>query len=178
MIKLILSLLFLIQLSAVVKENAYISNKPKKHFSKDYKHIEQYILNVTKDKKHAKYLANKIVYYSNKYKLDPEVVTAVAKVESDFKMSSKPCVGIMQIYLPTYREMEKGTRLSPYKAEDNIHLGVRELARYYYKPSRSKPYQRLKYALGRYNGSGSNSRYTSKVINVVHLIRKLKNKKQ
>ena len=141
-----------------------------------YTHIKKYITKVTGNDKYAECLSKKIVYYSKKYKIEPEVTTGVAKVESDFRMNSKPCVGIMQVYLPTYRETDKSTRLNPYKLEDNIHLGVRELARYYNKPSRSRPYQRLRYALGRYNGSGSNSRYTRKVIKTIREIKNGKTK--
>jgi len=144
-----------------------------------YHHIDNFVLSTvgTKKKPYAKKVSSYIVKYSNKYNVPPELVAAVGYTESRFSMDSRPCVGVMQVYLPTYRNYDKKTGLDPYKLEDNIHLGVRELARYYHARgmvSRGGDY-RLRRTLSRYNGCGLNGAYVRKTLGLYNKLKEKKN---
>jgi len=175
----------LIFLAAPIKDKVLVVSKPvqkeiiTKH--KDYDRIFSFVRSA--DPKHSKQYAHTItsyiIRYSDKHKVPPTLTAAVGYVESRFRMSSRPCVGIMQVYMPTYIKYDKKTGLNPRKTEDNIHIGVRELARYYHKDrgklaSRGNNYQqfRLRYTLGRYNGCGPNGRYVHKTLSLYERLKK------
>ena len=128
--------------------------------------IEKHIEKTTHNRKYAHTLAIQIEKCAKEEKLSPYLVAAVASVESDYQMESKPCCGIMQISLPAYRNYYIRTGLNPHKFNDNIKLGSMELHSYFYhKKVLSKGINyKLRFTLGRYNGCGSKGRYVDKVL--------------
>jgi hypothetical protein len=116
-----------------------------------------------KGQAYADRVAETIVKEAKRYNLDPFVVATTAYIESEFSMSSKPCMGIMQIERRTYREHYAKSGLKPMDLEDNIRLGAWELA------DKAKMSNKNQVALasrgglsrmwGRYNGAGSRSSY-------------------
>jgi hypothetical protein len=88
-------------------------------------------------RKYADRVAGAIVTSARRNGLPPMMVAATAYIESEFSMTSKPCVGIMQVLLSTARSIFGKSGLDPYDLEDNIELGSRELALYYWKYIRS-----------------------------------------
>jgi soluble lytic murein transglycosylase-like protein len=118
-----------------------------------------------KGQAYANHVAETIVKEAKRYGLDPYVVASTAYIESEFSMSSGPCIGMMQIERRTYREKYAKSKLNPYDLEDNIRLGAWELADKAKISNRSKT--RIALASrgglsrmwGRYNGAGSRSGY-------------------
>lgn len=126
-------------------------------------------------KKYIDTIANSIMKYSIKYRLDPFVITTTAYVESEFNMKSRNCIGIMQIYEPSINELDPKKEYNPYTIDGNIGLGAKELSKYL-KPDDSRGdfmdrssnnQSPLKIMWGRYNGSGPNSSYVTKTFNVL-----------
>lgn len=95
-----------------------------------------------------------IRYYSRKHKLDPRLVKAVIKVESNFNpqcLSEKGAMGLMQIMPDTARGL--GLR-NPWSPIENIEGGVRYLA------SQFERFGSIKLALAAYNaGPGNVTKY-------------------
>lgn len=131
-------------------------------------------------KRYAQRVARAIVHSARHWNVDPLLVAAIGYKESEFSMSSGPCVGVMQVYPPTYREMcqgearaervarKKGQTIARpralrdadiYDLEGNIEAGAAEIATYLRRYSGNK-YR----ALGRYNGCGANGRYVTLVM--------------
>jgi len=125
-----------------------------------------YIIRPRLGRKYARRIATTIHKASISYKVPPEVILSTGYVESEFNMNSRPCIGIMQYWGPNYRGSDK--KFNPYKLEDNIQLGTRELSRYYHHPlaSRYKGNWRLRYTWGRYNGAGPHSKYVRRALRV------------
>jgi len=78
-------------------------------------------------------LANVIYKDSKKYNIDPLLIIAVIQTESNFHiriMSSKGAVGLMQIMVPTGREIARELRLKRYLKKDlfdpikNVRMGI------------------------------------------------------
>ena len=70
-----------------------------------------------------------IVQASTKYSVDPDIVRAVIKVESNFNnhaVSPKGAQGLMQLMPQTARELGVA---DPFEPESNIHGGVLYLSR-------------------------------------------------
>src|SRR5271157_5314097 len=70
-----------------------------------------------------------IVQASTKYSVDPDIVRAVIKVESNFNnraVSPKGALGLMQLMPQTARELGV---IDPFEPESNIHGGVLYLSR-------------------------------------------------
>ena len=120
------------------------------------------------DKKAAE-IRDAIILYSEKYKIDPFLTTAVAYVESEFKMESKPCIGIMQLVKSSIRFYDPKKIYNPYTVDGNIAIGCIEIAKHFNTirgngllPSRSA----LRFTLLRYNGSNQRYSYALKVMRV------------
>jgi len=96
---------------------------------------------------------------------EPVIVTT-AYIESGFDMNSKPCVGVMQIWLPSWRS-DGDTRLNPWDLKDNILLGAQELAR---KKPASNTEESLRVMWGRYNGSGPDGAYAGRALRVYEIL--------
>lgn len=154
--------------------------------------IAEYILSVQprKGKTYAQHLAKTICAASEKYGVSPYIVAATAKVESDFVMHLRPCIGIMQVSKNEARNAKK-IGLNAYDLEDNIYVGAWCLSKYN-KEMLSKRYKKatkervrsltsrssvhldrttnLRRMLGRYNGCGPNGKYVDRVIRISHKI--------
>jgi soluble lytic murein transglycosylase-like protein len=77
-----------------------------------------------------------IMTSSQKYKIDPKLVTSIVIVESGgdpFAVSSAESVGIMQIHLPTWGRVADKENVNLFKIEDNVDFGVRILRGYIVK---------------------------------------------
>jgi soluble lytic murein transglycosylase-like protein len=120
-------------------------------------------------------LAVMICKASRATRIGETVIMATAYVESGFDMHSKPCVGIMQLWIPTWKS-EGDTRLNPWNPADNIMLGAQELARLKPRASNSKlktdNEESLKIMWGKYNGSGKNGRYARRAYRVYQRLNK------
>ena len=68
-----------------------------------------------------------------KYNVDPRLVASIIIVESranPFAISENNAIGIMQIHLPTWKEIADRENINLFKVEDNIDFGVRILKNY------------------------------------------------
>jgi soluble lytic murein transglycosylase-like protein len=88
-------------------------------------------------RKYADRVADAIVTSARRNGLSPAMVATTAYIESEFEMTSKPCIGIMQILPSTARNAFGKSGLNPYDLEDNIEMGARYLALHYGKYARS-----------------------------------------
>lgn len=124
---------------------------------------------------YAQKVATAIVKASRVHRIDPYLIAATGYCESEFSMASKPYVGIMQVSGSLARYYARlGYRYDIHTIDGNIRLGTHVLARHGRSgrfdraslPSRGTltSRSRLSYAVGRYNGSGSGSSYTSRVM--------------
>lgn len=128
-----------------------------------------------KGQAYADHVAETIVKEAKRYNLDPFVVATTAYIESEFSMSSKPCMGIMQIERRTFRDHYASSGLKPMKLEDNIRLGAWELA------DKAKMSKKTQVALasrgglsrmwGRYNGAGPRSSYVRRAHTTLNRIK-------
>ena len=129
-------------------------------------------------KQFAAYMANLLIRTANNEKFPVEPVAVTALIESDFDMSSGPCVGVMQINPATYEENHRGSGLNPRKLQDNVRLGTRELRMHYMHfaelPSRhmTTDRARLSYMWGRYNGCGIHGSYVRKALRIYTTLRR------
>lgn len=108
-----------------------------------------------------------IVRNSISKKLDPKLVAAIIVVESrgnPFAISESKSVGIMQIHVPTWKEVVDFREKNPFDPEVNIDIGTTILARYL------KQYKDVESALLAYEGSHDavESEYLNKVMEVYH----------
>ncbi len=116
--------------------------------------------------------------YGKKYKVDPYIIASTAYVESEFSMKSKPCIGMMQVLKSTARYIDPKRQYNPYTVYGNIALGTKELSAHLRHTVRrgstmaraSGSSRNLRYMWGKYNGAGTQSRYSSKVLKVLQTI--------
>jgi soluble lytic murein transglycosylase-like protein len=108
-----------------------------------------------------------IVRHSISKKLDPKLVAAIIIVESSgnpLAISESKSVGIMQIHVPTWKDIVDFREKNPFDPEVNIDIGTTILARYL------KQYKDVESALLAYEGSHDpvESGYLNKVMEVYH----------
>jgi hypothetical protein len=123
-------------------------------------------------------IVDAIFKYSKKYQVNPYIIASTAYVESEFSMKSRPCIGIMQILRSTARYIDPKRQYDPYTIDGNIALGAKELSMHLKKTvkrgstmDRSSGSSRsLRYMWGKYNGAGSQSRYSSKLLKVLYTL--------
>ena len=77
---------------------------------------------------YIKKITNAIIKYSAVFKVDPYVIASTAYVESEFKMTSKPCIGMMQLVRPSIRYYDPKRVYNPYTVDGNIAIGTKELS--------------------------------------------------
>ncbi len=104
-----------------------------------------------------------IVRHSLNKKLDPKLVASIVVVESHgnpLAISGSKSVGIMQIHVPTWKDVVDFTEKNPFDPEVNIDVGTTILAQYL------KQYKDLELALLAYEGSRdpSQSEYINKIM--------------
>jgi hypothetical protein len=93
-------------------------------------------------------------------------------------MKSKPCIGMMQVLKSTARYIDPKRQYNPYTVYGNIALGTKELSMHLRHTVRrgstmdraSGSSRNLRYMWGKYNGAGTQSRYSSKVLKVLQTI--------
>jgi soluble lytic murein transglycosylase-like protein len=110
-------------------------------------------------------LSKIIVRHSLERKLDPKLVAAIIVVESNgnpLAISGSKSVGIMQIHLPTWRNVVDFTEKNPFDPEVNIEIGTGILANYL------KHSKDVESALVAYEGSHdiTESEYPAKVMEI------------
>lgn len=58
------------------------------------------------------------------------MIASTAYVESEFKMTSRPCIGMMQLVRPSIRYYDPKRVYNPYTVDGNIAIGTKELSRH------------------------------------------------
>ena len=103
---------------------------------------------------------------AKKFKLDPYVIVSTAYVESEFKMTSKPCIGMMQLVRPSIRYYDPKRVYNPYTIDGNVAIGTKELSKHLQRYSRGKLPSRTAYRkmYRSYNGSYMKNRYSVKTM--------------
>ncbi len=96
------------------------------------------------------------------------VVATTAYIESEFRMDSGPCVGIMQVNTRTSRELFHQGEREARELDGNIRLGAMELAHHYRTATRKSPGSALRGMWGRYNGCGPSGGYVRRALRVLH----------
>jgi hypothetical protein len=111
-------------------------------------------------------IVDAIMKYSAKFKVDPYVVASTAYVESEFKMTSKPCIGIMQLVRVSIRFYDPKRIFDPYTVDGNIAIGTLELSSHLRKHSRNSLPDRTAYRnmYRSYNGSYLKNKYSIKTM--------------
>ena len=111
-------------------------------------------------------IVDAIMKYSAKFKVDPYVVASTAYVESEFKMTSKPCIGIMQLVRVSIRFYDPKRIFDPYTVDGNIAIGTLELSSHLRKHSRNNLPDRTAYRnmYRSYNGSYLKNKYSIKTM--------------
>jgi hypothetical protein len=112
---------------------------------------------------------------SKKFKLDPYVIASTAYVESEFKMTSKPCIGIMQLVKSSIRYYDPKKLYNPYTIYGNIFIGSLELSYHLKKYSRNNLPSRTAYRnmYRSYNGSYMKNKYSIKTMLVQSRLKNL-----
>ena len=107
-----------------------------------------------------------IMKYAAVFKVDPYVIASTAYVESEFKMTSRPCIGMMQLVRPSIRYYDPKRVYNPYTGDGNIAIGTKELSRHLKRYSRGKLPNRTAYRnmYISYNGSYLKNRYSVKTL--------------
>jgi soluble lytic murein transglycosylase-like protein len=111
-------------------------------------------------------IVDSIMKYSAKFKVDPYVIASTAYVESEFKMTSRPCIGMMQLVRSSVRYYDPKKVYNPYTIDGNVAIGTKELSVHLRKHSRSKLPDRTAYRnmYRSYNGSYMKNRYSIKTL--------------
>ena len=115
---------------------------------------------------YIKKITDAIMKYSAVFKVDPYVIASTAYVESEFKMTSRPCIGMMQLVRPSIRYYDPKRVYNPYTVDGNIAIGTKELSRHLKRYSRGKLPNRTAYRnmYISYNGSYLKNRYSVKTL--------------
>ena len=115
---------------------------------------------------YIKKITDAIMKYSAVFKVDPYVIASTAYVESEFKMTSRPCIGMMQLVRPSIRYYDPKRVYNPYTVDGNIAIGTKELSRHLKRYSRGKLPNRVAYRnmYRSYNGSYMKNRYSVKTL--------------
>lgn len=120
-------------------------------------------VNPHKSEKYAHKIAHYIVQSAHRNKVSPYAVAALAWQESEYSTHN-----MMQV--TDYSVRHKYKHLNPNNIKDNIEIGTRYFAENYHKlPSRGG-YNRMTYALGRYNGCGPRGHYVKRVVSKISRI--------
>ena len=111
-------------------------------------------------------IVDAIMKYSAKFKVDPYVIASTAYVESEFKMTSRPCIGMMQLVKSSIRYYDPKRIYDPYTIDGNIAIGTLELSKHLKRYSRGKLPNRNAYRnmYRSYNGSYMKNRYSIKTM--------------
>ena len=115
---------------------------------------------------YIKKITDAIMKYAAVFKVDPYVIASTAYVESEFKMTSRPCIGMMQLVRPSIRYYDPKRVYNPYTVDGNIAIGTKELSRHLKRYSRGKLPNRTAYRnmYISYNGSYLKNRYSVKTL--------------
>ena len=159
--------------------NPAIARKKATAPSAPQKRIASLILTVQPKKgpQYASRLAGMMVSEAQSKRISPYVVATTACIESEFRMVSRPCVGVMQVSPSTARAYYKGYNL--HNMRDNVRLGTSELSAHYYGSRNKRLYRlasrsghstRLRTMWGRYNGCGPSGGYVDKALRTLKRI--------
>ena len=115
---------------------------------------------------YIKKITDAIMKYSAVFKVDPYVIASTAYVESEFKMTSRPCIGMMQLVRPSIRYYDPKRVYDPRTVDGNIAIGTKELSVHLRKYSRKGLPSRTAYRnmYRSYNGSYMKNRYSVKTL--------------
>lgn len=118
--------------------------------------IYNYLLQEVNSKENAKNIYTDIMRFSQKYNVDPGLITAVMKIESNFiqeSISVKGATGLMQLMPETAEQL----KINPFSQEENIKGGI-----LYLKNCLSRNGNDIPLALAAYNtGQGNLNKYDS-----------------
>jgi soluble lytic murein transglycosylase len=108
----------------------FVDENGVKHFT-NVPSDSRYRLNIAMESDHRRMVSNRYNRHINsaasRYQVDPLLIKAIVKVESDFNqyaVSEKGALGSMQLMPDTIQDMQV---LNPFDPEDNIHGGTRYL---------------------------------------------------
>ena len=115
---------------------------------------------------YIKKITDAIMKYAAVFKVDPYVIASTAYVESEFKMTSKPCIGMMQLVRPSIRYYDPKRVHNPFTIDGNIAIGTKELSVHLRKYSRKGLPSRTayRYMYRSYNGSYLKNKYSIKTM--------------
>lgn len=115
---------------------------------------------------YIKKITDSIMKYSAIFKVDPYVIASTAYVESEFKMTSRPCIGMMQLVRSSIRYYDPKRVYNPYTIDGNIAIGTKELSVHLRKYSRKGLPSRTAYRnmYRSYNGSYMKNKYSIKTM--------------
>ena len=106
-----------------------VVNKPKvtqsASINKDKEKIKAFIKTVQPKYSQSKVdiITGAIFVSAKKFKLDPYVIASTAYVESEFRMTSRPCIGMMQLVRSSIRYYDPKRVYNPYTIYGNIAIG-------------------------------------------------------
>ena len=136
--------------------------------NKDREKIKAFIKTVQPKYSQSKVniIADAIFAAASKFKLDPYVIASTAYVESEFKMTSRPCIGIMQLVRVSIRFYDPKRIFDPYTVDGNIAIGTLELSSHLRKHSRNSLPDRTAYRnmYRSNNGSYLKNKYSIKTM--------------
>lgn len=121
-------------------------------------------------------IVDAIMLSGKKYNVDPYVIASTAYVESEFSMSAKSCIGIMQLLKSTAKYFDPKKEYDPYTIMGNIAIGTKELKYHLNRmPSRNSLPSRETYRnmYRKYNGSYLKNTYARKALLVQYRLERL-----
>ena len=115
---------------------------------------------------YIKKITDAIMKYSAVFKVDPYVIASTAYVESEFKKTSRPCIGMMQLVRSSIRHYDPKRVYNPYTIDGNIAIGTKELSVHLRRHSRGNLPSRTAYRdmYRDYNGSYLKNPYSKKTL--------------